>query len=100
MSKWRDPIHPGEILQDELEAIGMTGIDLATKIKVPKNRVYEILRGKRGITADTALRLGLFFGTTPDFWLNLQKAYELDIAKAQSPKSLKSIIPYRIAYAT
>ncbi len=67
MNKFGDPIHVGEILSDELEEIGLNGAQLAEKIKVPANRIYEILNGNRNITADTALRLGKFFGTGPKF---------------------------------
>lgn len=100
MSEWKDPIHPGEILHDELEVIGMTAAELAAKIGVPKNRMYHIIREQRGITADTALRLGLFFGTSPDFWLNLQKSYELDIARQHTKDALSNIIPYQTIIAS
>lgn len=95
MGKFGDPIHPGEILADELEFIGMTAASLAEKIAVPKNRLYSIIHGDRSITADTALRLGRFFGTSPDFWLNLQKSYELDVVRQKAGNSIKGIIPYR-----
>lgn len=77
---WRAPIHPGEILADELEEIGISGVQLATRLNVTHNRVYQILQGKRSITADTALRLGRFFGTGPDAGLALQKDYKLNVA--------------------
>jgi antitoxin HigA-1 len=89
-----DPIHPGEILADELEFIGINAAELAEKIDVPKNRIYQIVSGQRSVTADTALRLGKFFGTGPRIWLNLQKAYELDIASKQIGKTLNGIVPY------
>jgi len=73
----RPPIHPGEILADELAEIGVRPAELARQIAVPANRISEILRGRRAITGDTALRLGHWFGTSPQFWLNLQTAYEL-----------------------
>jgi antitoxin HigA-1 len=95
MTKWKDPIHPGEILSDELQEIGITAADLANKLEVPKNRIYQIINNQRSITADTAIRLGIFFGTTAEFWLNLQKAYELDIARNQNQKSIKRIVSYR-----
>ena len=79
MSDWSDPIHPGEILGDELEEIGMKPVELAKRLGVPDNRIYQTLQGRRSITADTALRLGKFFNTGPEFWLNLQQAYELDL---------------------
>ncbi len=89
-----EPIHPGEILTDELEFIGINAGELAKKINVPKNRVYQIVNGERSVTADTALRLGKFFGTGPRIWLNLQKAYELDVASKQMGEMLKDITPY------
>ncbi|WP_026988890.1 HigA family addiction module antitoxin [Fodinicurvata fenggangensis] len=79
----RTPIHPGEILADELEELGFSAAELARLIDVPANRISQILAGKRNITADTALRLGRYFGTSPDLWMNLQKAYELDVARAE-----------------
>jgi addiction module HigA family antidote len=94
MQNWKEPIHPGEILSDELEFIGVNASLLAANIEVPKNRIYQVISGKRGITADTALRLAVFFGTTPDFWLNLQKSYELDLARQEVGDSLFNIKPY------
>ena len=96
MSDWRSPIHPGEILADELEELSLNASQLAIEIGVEKNRIYQILDGKRSITADTALRLGKFFDTSPDFWLNLQKSFELDVARQESLAALDSITPYRI----
>lgn len=93
MSDWRDPIHPGEILKDELEEIGLNGSDLAKRLSVPENRIYQILNGQRSITANTALRLGKFFNTGPEFWLNLQKAYELDEAREKIGDGLNEITP-------
>jgi addiction module HigA family antidote len=78
----RTPIHPGEILGDELEELGLSAAELARHLEVPANRISQITAGKRNISADTALRLGRYFGTTPDFWMNLQKTYELDLARA------------------
>jgi len=75
------PIHPGEVLKDELAEIGMTANAFAHALHVPANRITAILNGNRTITADTALRISRFFGTTPEFWLNLQSAYDLKIAK-------------------
>jgi antitoxin HigA-1 len=94
---WRDPIHPGEILADELAEIGMSGAELAERLKVPSNRIYQILQGKRAVTAATALRLGHFFGTGPDIWVALQKDYELDVVRQQQAVNLEEIIPYREA---
>jgi addiction module HigA family antidote len=87
----RSPIHPGEILRDELEEIGISGTELSRQIKVPENRIPQIMAGKRSITADTALRLGKWFGTTPAFWLNLQKSYELRKAARELGKEIDSI---------
>jgi len=84
----RTPIHPGEILADELEKIGVTAKKLADVIEVPPNRLYRLLAGKRSITVDTALRLGRYFGMSADFWMNLQTAYDLDLARQQSGKGI------------
>ena len=73
----REAIHPGETLREDLDALGMSASELARRIEVPVNRITEILNGRRSITGDTALRLGRFFGTSGEFWLNLQKLYEL-----------------------
>ena len=91
--KFGDPIHPGEILADELEEIGISAATLAEKLDVPKNRIYQIINEQRSITADTAMRLSIFFGTTAEFWLNLQKCYELDVAR-QNADNLKHIRPF------
>lgn len=87
----RTPIHPGEILGDELEEIGLSAKGLADLIKVPPNRLYQILAGKRNMTADTALRLARYFGMSADFWMNLQSAYELDLARQQLGKVIQRI---------
>ena len=87
----RTPIHPGEILADELEAIDLTARKLADLIEVPPNRLYQILAGKRAMTADTALRLSQYFGMSADFWMNLQSAYELDLARKQVGKAIQRI---------
>jgi antitoxin HigA-1 len=73
----RTAIHPGEHLAEELRELGVTAAELARQIDVPVNRVTSIINGQRGITADTALRLAHWFGTTPQFWMNLQQLYEL-----------------------
>ena len=91
----REPIHPGEILADELEEIGISAAELSRQIDVPPNRISQILRGMRDVTADTALRLGQFFGTGPELWMNLQKAYELDKAKAEIGAKIKKIHQWR-----
>ena len=77
----RTPIHPGEHLAEELKELGISATELARNIKVPVNRVTGIINGQRSITADTALRLGHWFGTSPAFWLNLQQLYELRVAQ-------------------
>lgn len=76
----RPVIHPGEILGDELEEIGVSASELARQLDVPQNRISQIIRGKRSITGDTALRLGHWFQTSAEFWLNLQSAYDLRVA--------------------
>ncbi|MFQ5348551.1 MAG: HigA family addiction module antitoxin [Rhodothalassiaceae bacterium] len=76
------PVHPGEILAEEfLVPMGISQYRLAKSINVPPRRINEIVHGKRGITADTALRLGRFFGIDPQFWINLQGHYDLEVAK-------------------
>jgi addiction module HigA family antidote len=87
----RTPIHPGEILGDELREIGLSAKKLADVIKVPPNRLYQLLAGKRSMTADTALRLSRYFGMSADFWMNLQSAYELDLARQQNGKAIQRI---------
>lgn len=87
----RTPIHPGEILADELAEIGLTAKKLADVIDVPPNRLYQLIAGKRAMTADTALRLSQYFGMSPDFWMNLQSAYELDLARKESGKAIQRI---------
>jgi addiction module HigA family antidote len=77
----RLPIHPGEILADELQEFNMSGVQLARALHVPANRIYAILAGKRAITADTALRISQWHGTSAKFWLNLQQSYELLLAE-------------------
>lgn len=80
----REPIRPGETLREDLDALGMSTAELARRIKVPVNRITEILNGRRSITGDTALRLGRFFGTSGEFWFNLQKLYERWLAEHKS----------------
>ena len=87
----RTPIHPGEILGDELQEIGLSAKRLADVIEVPSNRLYQLLAGKRSMTADTALRLGRYFGMSADFWMNLQSAYELDLARQHNGKAIQRI---------
>ena len=93
----REPIPPGEFLVDEIEEIGITATELARQIAVPPNRISQIIRGKRDLTADTALRLGQFFGTSPELWMNLQQSYDLDKAKAEIEPVLRRISPWKAA---
>jgi addiction module HigA family antidote len=87
----RPAIHPGEILADELDELGITSTELSRQIAVPPNRVSQIIQGKRAITGDTALRLGHWFKTSPEFWLNLQTAYNLRIASEELGRSLAAL---------
>lgn len=84
-------IHPGEHLAIELETLNMSAAELARKLDVPTNRITGILNGQRSITGDTALRLAHFFGTSAEFWLNLQSLYELRIAESEVGKSIRSL---------
>jgi addiction module HigA family antidote len=84
-------IHPGEHLAEELEALDMSAAELARKIAVPTNRVTQILNGTRSITGDTALRLAHFFGTSAQFWLNLQSLYDLRVAQQKAGRSIKAL---------
>ena len=87
----RPPIHPGEILADELEELRVTPTELARQLKVPANRMTQIVQGKRSITGDTALRLGHWFGTGAQFWLNLQSSYELRLAEEESGAEIERL---------
>lgn len=87
----RTPIHPGEHLAEQLTALEMSAASLARQVGVPTNRITEILHGDRAITGDTALRLGHFFGTSAEFWLNLQKLYELRLAERKAGDTIKSL---------
>ena len=91
---WRDPIHPGEHLTEELEEIKMNGNQFAKALNVPSNRIYQILNEQRDVTADTARRLGKFFGTGPELWMNLQQKYDLEVAVKEGG-DLKEIKPYK-----
>lgn len=93
----RTPIHPGEILKDELDELGISGAMLARQLKVPENRISEVMRGRRNITADTALRLGKWFGNSAVFWMNLQKNYELRKAEQEIGSVIEQIQPRRAA---
>lgn len=87
----RTAIHPGEILSDELEELGMTAAELGRVIQVPPNRISMIVAGKRAISVDTALRLGRYFGTSAEMWLNLQRTYDLRTERAKLGNSLENI---------
>jgi addiction module HigA family antidote len=87
----RAAIHPGEHLAEQLEELRMSAAELARQLKVPTNRITEILNGRRGVTGDTALRLGHFFGTSPEFWMNLQKLYEIRLAENKSGKTINTL---------
>src|ERR1700722_18004893 len=84
-------IHPGEHLAEELTELGMSAAELARKLDVPTNRITGILNAQRAITGDTALRLAHFFGTTAEFWLNLQSLYELRIARKKMAKTIRAL---------
>ena len=84
-------IHPGEHLAEELKELGMSAAELARKLNVPTNRVTGILNRRRAITGDTALRLAHFFGTSAEFWLNLQGLYELRLAQRKVGKSIRAL---------
>jgi antitoxin HigA-1 len=93
-----EPIHPGEVLmEDFIEGFGITQNKLAVSIGVPPRRINEIVHGKRGITADTALRLAKYFGTSAEFWINLQSHYELARAEDLAGKQIASITPFSVA---
>ncbi|MCX2966511.1 HigA family addiction module antitoxin [Gordonia sp. Z-3] len=92
------PIHPGKVLmEDFIEGFGITQNRLAVSIGVPPRRINEIVHGKRAITADTALRLGKYFGTSAQFWLNLQSHYDLDLAEDRAAEQIDAIIPLQSA---
>ena len=92
-----DPIHPGEILmEDFIQGFGITQNKLAVAIGVPPRRINEIVHGKRGITADTAVRLAKYFGTSAEFWMNLQSHYELRIERRLSRDQVEAIQPLKV----
>ena len=84
-------IHPGKHLAEELKELHMSAAVLARRLQVPTNRITQILNGRRAITGDTALRLAHFFGTSAEFWLNLQKLYELRLAEKKAGKAIKAL---------
>ena len=91
------PIHPGEILREELEELGCSARELARALDVPVNRITGILREERGIIADTALRLARYFNNSPEFWLNLQSAYDLRQAQRTVGKKIARAVRPRVA---
>jgi addiction module HigA family antidote len=84
-------VHPGEVLKDELEELGITLTEFARQIEVPANRISQIIAGKRSITGDTALRFGHWFGTDPQFWLNLQAQFDLVVADRESGHAIRQL---------
>jgi addiction module HigA family antidote len=95
----REPIHPGKFLADELEALGMSAAELAAALHVPANRIYQILKGQRALTAGTALRLSQWLGTSAEMWMNLQKLYELRLAEQREGERIRKTIKPRVAVA-
>ena len=92
-------VQPGEILKDELDELGITATEFARQIDVPPNRISQIIAGKRAVTGDTALRFGHWFGTEPQFWLNLQSAYEIRIAEETTGRDIARL-PIRAGAAS
>ncbi|MBN9224696.1 MAG: addiction module antidote protein, HigA family [Microbacterium sp. SCN 70-27] len=98
VEKLYPPVHPGEVLmEDFIDGFGITQHKLAVSIGVPPRRINEIVHGKRAITADTALRLGRYFGVDPQFWLNLQTRFELELAEDRAGVQIASITPLKVA---
>ncbi len=95
----RPAIHPGEILADELKELGVSPTELSRQIAVPPNRVTQIIKGQRSVTGDTALRLGHWFKTSAQFWLNLQSAYDIRLAQQQAGAEIDRL-PTRMAQPT
>ena len=89
------PVHPGEILREQLDVLGLSANALSKELGVPVNRVTMILNGQRGVSADTALRLSRYFGTTPQLWLNLQKTWELRRAEIQTGSQIREQVSPR-----
>ncbi|AJE23504.1 MULTISPECIES: HigA family addiction module antitoxin [Azotobacter] len=83
--------HPGEVLAQRLEAVGVSPTELARQLGVPANRITQIIKGKRGITGDSALRLAHWFGNEPQFWMNLQARYDLELAEAESGQAIRAL---------
>jgi len=87
----RIPIHPGEVLAEELAELGATPTELARQIRVPHNRITQIIQGKRAVSGDTALRLGHWFATSPAFWMNLQSLYDVRLAEQANGRQIASL---------
>ena len=87
----RTPIHPGEILAEELEELGVSPTELSRQIRVPANRISQIINGKRAVTGDTAIRLAHWFGTSPQFWMNLQALYDVRLAEQEAGTEIKAL---------
>jgi addiction module HigA family antidote len=85
------PVHPGEVLSDELAVLTMTPTELARQVRVPHNRITQIIQGKRAITGDTALRLGHRFGTSPAFWMNLRSLYDVLLPEQHAGREVASL---------
>jgi addiction module HigA family antidote len=97
-AKYRDPVHPGVVLKaDLLQPLGMSVNKLATELHVPANRLSQIISGKRGISPDTSLRLARYFGFTPEYWLNMQAQYDLEVIRRQSMRQIEKEIKPREA---
>ncbi len=97
MSNKLPPVHPGEILAEEIGEMGMSANAFAKALGVPANRITAILKGNRGITADTALRLARYFDMSPRFWLNLQQSFDLKTAEMRSGKQIEAVVKPRAA---
>ncbi len=96
MTVLKNPSHPGEVLKElYLDPLGMGSIALAKRLNVPRTRIERLVKGETSLTADTAMRLATFFGNTPEFWMNLQRAY--DLAKARASVDVSDIIPLEAA---
>ncbi len=96
MTMLEDPSHPGEVLKElYLEPLGMSAIALARELHVPRTRIERLVKGETGVSADTAMRLAKFFGTTPEYWLNLQRAW--DLARAREQVDVSDITPLKVA---
>src|ERR1041385_9285010 len=95
----RPAIHPGDVLAEELEEIAVSPTELARQVRVPANRITQIIQGKRAVTGDTALRLGHWFGTSAQFWLNLQSAHDIRVAAQQAGAEIRRLPTRRSAGA-